>query len=204
MGRVLQSHRLFGDSWESRGGPLWTPHFCRALCSVTVPNETPRSCGSALLICGSGRHLGEIAVTASAAFPFAASSKASCCLLTEEAHCNVSSRPRLRLFASRAETIYHFSGHLLQTLQDGWKAAWNKSNLGSRSNTQALATSNSHCSYNMACPEKSNLGMLQSWSMTTITGISSQQDSRVRSNPLGMGAKIGWTRTLKTDFSAVN
>lgn len=26
---------------------------------MTVPNETPRSCGSALLICGSGRLLGE-------------------------------------------------------------------------------------------------------------------------------------------------
>lgn len=58
-----------GTLGKVEGGPLWTPHFCRALCSVTVPNETPRSCGSALLICGSGRLLGEIAVTASAAFP---------------------------------------------------------------------------------------------------------------------------------------
>lgn len=94
---VLQSHRLFGDSWGSVRGPQCTPHFCGALCSVTVPNETPRSCGSALLICGSGRLLGERAATASTASPFAASSRASCCLLTEELHGNVSPRPRLWL-----------------------------------------------------------------------------------------------------------
>lgn len=69
VGRVLQSHRLFGDSGGSGGGPQWTPHFCGALCSVTGPNETPRSCGSALLICGSGCLLGERAATASAASP---------------------------------------------------------------------------------------------------------------------------------------
>ncbi len=67
--RLLQSHRLFGDSWGSGGRPQWTPHFCGALCSVTVPNETPRSCGSALLICGSGHLLGERAARAGAASP---------------------------------------------------------------------------------------------------------------------------------------
>lgn len=49
-------------------GPLWTPHFCGTLCSVTVPNETLQSCESTLLICGSGRLLGEKAATATAAF----------------------------------------------------------------------------------------------------------------------------------------
>lgn len=58
---VLQSHRLFGDSrGEVEGGDL-SEHliFCGALCSVTVPNETPRSSGSALLIWGSGHLLGD-------------------------------------------------------------------------------------------------------------------------------------------------
>lgn len=86
--------------------------------------------------------------------------KASCCLLTEELQCFFTSAAEA--FASSAETIYQFFGRLLQTLWDGWKAAWNKSNLGSWSHIQALANWNTLCSYNKACSEKSNLLQLQS------------------------------------------
>lgn len=55
--------------WGSRGAPQWIPHFSAASCSVTVPNETPWSCGSAPLICGSGLLLGERAATATTAWP---------------------------------------------------------------------------------------------------------------------------------------
>lgn len=81
-------------------------------------------------------------------------------------------------FASSAETIYQLFGRLLQTLQDGWKAAWNKSNLGSWSNIQrASANWNTLCSYNIVCSKKSNLLLLPSPCWTTITRISSEQDS---------------------------
>lgn len=157
-GRSGQSVTITQVIW----GPQWTPHFCGALCSVTVPNETPRSCGSALLICGSGRLLGERAATASTASPSAASSKSVLLLIDRGGALQCFSTSAAVAFASRAETIYHFSGRLLQSLQDGWKAAWNKSNLGSWSNIQALASWNPLCSYNIARSEKSNLVLLQS------------------------------------------
>lgn len=119
-----------GGAW----GPRWTPHFCGALCSVTVPNETPRSCGSALLICDSGRFLGERELTQ----PVPRGLFRRLQLLVAY----WLRRPALQCFSvsaavtfffllffssvSSAETIYHFFGRILQTT--GWmkEAAWNK------------------------------------------------------------------------------
>lgn len=80
--------------------------------------------------------------------------------------------------ASSAETIYHFFGRLLQTLQDGWKRQREiKSNLGSRSNMDwALANWNTLCSDNTARSKKSNQLLLPGLcrGLSTITRISEQ------------------------------
>lgn len=138
----------------------WTLHFCGVLCSVTAPNETPWSCGSALLICGSGCLLGERAATASTTSPSAAPSKAYCCLLTEEPHCNISPRLLLSPQVPRRSIISLLAYSRLDRMDE--KLHEIEVILVFLSNIQAFAIWNGVCPSNKMSSEKSNLVLLQS------------------------------------------
>lgn len=69
VGRVSPRHRLYGDSWEVGGGTSVNSSFLWGFMYCDGSKWNSRSCGSAVLICGSGLLLGERAVTATAACP---------------------------------------------------------------------------------------------------------------------------------------
>lgn len=68
-GPRLTSHRLYGDSWEGVGGTSVNYSFLWGFMYRDGSKWNSRSCGSAVLICGSGHLLGEGAATATATCP---------------------------------------------------------------------------------------------------------------------------------------
>lgn len=153
-----------GTLGGSGRGPLWTPHFCGTLCSVTVPNETLQSCESTINLWLRPPPWGESCHSHGCISPPSTTPPLLSFLLLIDwaAALQSSSTSTTVAFAPSAETIHHFFGRLLQTLQDGWKAAWNKCNLSFWSNIQALASWNPSCCYNTARSEKTNLVPLPS------------------------------------------
>lgn len=103
--------------------------------------------------------------------PFAASSKASCCLLTEEPHHKCFCISTAVVFASSAEMIYRFFGRLLHTLQ---RREIKVILLLGPIYSQPYLTGK-HCSCKAACSLKSNLLLLSPCArVSTITRISSK------------------------------